>query len=83
MTKKHLITTLAAVLTVSLFSGVMTGCETEIYRQAQPEGFSRTEADEEKGGVIAIKVNPEIAVFYDENGMVTKIEGRNDEERRF
>ena len=34
---------------------------------------------EETGGVISIKVNPEIAVHYDDQGMVTKIEARNDD----
>ena len=82
MTKKHLITTLAAVLTVSLFFGVMTGCGNRNLPAGAAGDVHQTEADEEKGGVIAIKVNPEIAVFYDENGMVTKIEGRNDEGKK-
>ena len=29
-----------------------------------------------------LKVNPEIAVFYDENGAVTKIESRNDDGKK-
>ena len=78
MTKKTLITTLAAALTLSLFAGVMTGCGS---RSAQGNVNPVQEAVQEQaeGGVIAVKVNPEIAVFYDEKGMVTKIEGRNDD----
>jgi hypothetical protein len=29
------------------------------------------------GGVLRLKINPEIALHYDENGKVTKLEGRN------
>ncbi len=31
------------------------------------------------GGVLFLSVNPEIAITYDENGNVTKVESRNDE----
>lgn len=31
------------------------------------------------GGVLCLKINPEIALHYDENGKVTKLEGRNPE----
>jgi len=31
------------------------------------------------GGVLRLKINPEIALHYDENGKVTKLEGRNAE----
>ena len=31
------------------------------------------------GGVLCLKVNPEIAVSYDDDGAVTKVEGRNDD----
>ena len=78
MTKKILTTVLASVLTVSFLAGAVTGC-----------GSRRTEADrglgtaqvqqEAAGGVISVKVNPEVAVSYDENGMVTAVEGRNDD----
>lgn len=78
MTKKTLITTLAAALTLSLFTGVMTGCGS---RSAQGNVNLAQEAVQEQaeGGVISVKVNPEIAVSYDEQGLVTKIEGRNDD----
>ena len=78
MTKKTLITTLVAALTLSLFTGVMTGCGS---RSAQGNVNLAQEAVQEQaeGGVISVKVNPEIAVSYDEQGLVTKIEGRNDD----
>ena len=78
MTKKTLITTLAATLTLSLFTGVMTGCGSW---SAQGNVNLPQEAVQEQaeGGVISVKVNPEIAVSYDEQGLVTKIEGRNDD----
>ena len=31
------------------------------------------------GGVISVRVNPEIAVTYDEQGLVTMVDGRNDD----
>ena len=81
MTKKTLITTLAAALTLSLFTGVMTGCGS---RSAQGNVNLPQEAVQEQaeGGVISVKVNPEIAVSYDEQGLVTKIEGRNDDGKK-
>lgn len=36
---------------------------------AEPEGMT--------GGVLCLKINPEIALHYDETGKVTKLEGRN------
>ena len=76
MTRKHMITTLAAVLTVGLMGGILAGCGS---RQPAPaSGTAQTET-QEKSGVICLKVNPEIAVSYDEAGMVTGIEGRNDD----
>ncbi len=80
MTKKHLITTLAAVLTVGLMGGILAGCGSR-HPAASSEGAAQMEI-QENGGVICLKVNPEIAVSYDENGMVTGIEGRNDDGRK-
>ena len=68
MTKKHLITTLAAVLTVGLIGGVLAGCGSR-QPSASAEGTAQMEI-REKGGVICLKVNPEIAVSYDESGKV-------------
>ena len=78
MTKKKLMVTLAAVLALSLGGGLIAGCGSRETKPAQ-SGADAQIRMEEQGGVISIKVNPEIAVFYDADGMVTKIEGRNDD----
>ena len=82
MTKKHLMTTLAAVMTFSLFAGLMTGCGSRNADAGTANGAGTAQMQVEElpsAGVISLKVNPEIAVSYDEKGMVTKIEGRNDD----
>ena len=76
MTRKHMITALAAVLTVGLMGGILAGCGS---RQPAPASGTAQAETQEKSGVICLKVNPEIAVSYDEAGMVTGIEGRNDD----
>ena len=78
MTKKKLMATLAAVLSLSLCGGIFTGCGSR-ETTAAPSGLGTETQQEKQGGVISIKVNPEIAVSYDEAGMVTAIEGRNDD----
>lgn len=78
MTKKKLMATLAAVLSLSLCGGLFAGCGSR--ETTAPTSGAGTEIQkEETGGVISIKVNPEIAVHYDDQGMVTKIEARNDD----
>ena len=83
MTKKRLMVTLATVLSLSLFGGLI-GCGSR--QPAEPaatqSGTAVETQAEEQGGVISLKVNPEIAVFYDENGAVTKIESRNDDGKK-
>ena len=83
MTKKRLMVTLATVLSLSLFGGLI-GCGSR--QPAEPAatqtGTAVETQAEEQGGVISLKVNPEIAVFYDENGAVTKIESRNDDGKK-
>ena len=78
MTKKRLTATLAAVLSLSLFGGLI-GCGSRQPSDpaAAQAGITAETQTEEPGGVISLKVNPEIAVFYDENGAVTKVESRN------
>lgn len=79
MKKKHCITVLAAVLTVGLMGGILAGCGSR--RQVQEPQKQQSQTNE-KSGVICLKVNPEIAVSYDENGMVTKVVGRNDDGKK-
>ena len=78
MTKKKLMATLAAVLSLSLCGGIFTGCGSR-ETTAAPSGLGTEIQQEKQGGVISIKVNPEIAVHYDDQGMVTGIEARNDD----
>lgn len=78
MTKKKLMVTLAAVLSLSLCGGLFTGCGSR-GTAAAPSDIGTAIQTEESGGVIALKVNPELAVYYDDKGMVTKIEARNDD----
>lgn len=42
-----------------------------------PQVKQVSEVVQHAGGVLCLKINPEIAVHYDENGKVTKLEGRN------
>ncbi len=77
MRKKHVTLLLAALLTVGLVGGILTGCGS----QTSPAGTD-TAAEVSRnteGGVITLKVNPEIAVSYNKDGAVTKVEGKNDD----
>lgn len=83
MTRKTLMVTLSAVLSLFIFGGLI-GCSNK-----QPAASAATPSDttiealaEEQGGIITLKVNPEIAVYYDENGAVNKIESRNDDGKK-
>ena len=84
MRKKHCITLLATVLAVSLVGGILAGCanKRQTYKKQAQKIQQEQNRKNEKSGVIYLKVNPEIAVFYDEKGMVTKIEGRNDDGKK-
>lgn len=83
MKKKTLIVSLATVLTLSLFGGLIgCGSRQQTGPSAAQTGTAVETQTEEQGGVISLKVNPEIAVFYDENGAVTKIESRNDDGKK-
>ena len=62
---------LAVTLALMLVLGCMTGCARS--------GKHEQHAQEASGGVLCIRVNPEIAVTFDENGKVTKVEARNDD----
>ena len=72
MKKKTLTAITAMMLVLIMCAGLMTGCGQD---QSASAG-GQLEADT---GVIRIKVNPDIAVTYDKNGDVTKIEGVNDD----
>ncbi len=53
---------------------VMAGCRSTDNGQSAAEGESLSAT-----GTVVLKVNPEIAVEYDEEGLVTRLIGKNDE----
>ena len=75
------IVSLIAVLALS--TALLAGCGGTMPAAAQP--LPETEAVQEQvaevldGGVLCLKVNPEIALHYDAEGKVVKLEGRNPE----
>lgn len=68
--KVIMVLTLAFVLGMS----ILTGCQKDM--------ASLTASQLASGGVLVLKVNPEIAVHYDAQGRVTKVSGRNEDGRK-
>ncbi len=66
--KKRISKMLIAVLCIFALLGV-TGCGQKTEQKVADNG----------GGTLYLKVNPDIAVNYDKDGNVTKLEGRNDD----
>ncbi|MDE7319621.1 MAG: hypothetical protein K2N46_07810 [Lachnospiraceae bacterium] len=63
-----------------LCAGLMAGCAE---KQEETAVLANNEAEvQESGGILVLKVNPEIAVEYDENGRVTAVNGRNEDGRK-
>lgn len=77
--KKKIWTTLGLILAV--FTLVLAGCTTGTTEEGS--GLADIQAAEGEvisdSGVLVLKINPEVAIKYDENGVVTAIEGRNDD----
>lgn len=81
------ILTLISVLALS--AALLVGCAFPVQKIAatehtrgehieiQPDVASLSQITQAAGGVLCLKINPEIALHYDENGKVTKLEGRN------
>ena len=80
MRKKHTACIVAAMVCIGLTGGLLTGCSSGS-TPATGNPVSVQTASEEGGGAILLKVNPEIEIFYDADGLVTKIEGENDDGR--
>lgn len=72
MNAKGSILTLTAILSMVIAGVLLSGCA--LFQPAQ------TPMPEE-GGILVVKVNPEIAVLYDKDGKVVTVEGRNDDGR--
>lgn len=60
--------------------GLLAGCSGKQEETAVPAGIET--AVQESGGTVVLKVNPEIAVDYDENGRVLTVTGRNEDGRK-
>lgn len=56
---------------------VPTPAREETVHPAEPVTQVTVQPELLTGGVLCLKINPEIALHYDENGKVTKLEGRN------
>ena len=83
MRKNRLKTMLAAVMTSALCLSGLAGCA----QNAAPETAATVAVKEDLndlagGGILCLKVNPEIAIAYDENGLVTEVSSRNDDAKK-
>ena len=74
------------ILVLALSTALLIGCAAPAPTVAReehihPEEIMQAQIQPEllTGGVLRLKINPEIAVHYDENGKVTKLEGHNAE----
>ena len=67
---------LVVILALALSAALLVGCAPKQQAAVLPEAAHVVE-ESVPGGVLYLKVNPEIALHYDENGKVTKLEARN------
>ena len=74
------------LLVLALSASLLAGCSGEALaaQLITPEATAQAQTaaleiqpDILTGGVLRLKINPEIALHYDENGKVTKVDGRN------
>ena len=76
--KKILSLAVVLVLSAALLIGCDASAQKDMATQTPLNALSREEMHARSdGGVLLLKVNPEIAVHYDESGKVTQVEGRN------
>ena len=80
-TKKRILT---LVMVLALSAALLIGCAApkQAAVESHDHGHGHEPAvelvmDQVSGGVLCLKINPEIALHYDEAGKVTKLEGRN------
>lgn len=73
----------AFILVLALSAALLIGCAapapTAHEEHIHPETLMEIQPEALAGGVLRLKINPEIAVHYDENGKVVKLEGHNPE----
>ena len=79
----------ALILVLALSAALLMGCTVSqetaemVEEGAQVETLAQLNTEPAPaGGVLCLKVNPEIALHYDENGKITKLEGRNEDGNR-
>ena len=77
MKKRNYLLTLAAVAMLALTS--LTGCGGNNESANVPAANEMASTEIAEGGVLCLRVNPEIAVHYDNEGLVTKVEARNND----
>ena len=77
MMKKNMKTMLAATTTLILSLACLTGCSHSSELAAKQETEQNIALA--SGGVLCLSVNPEIAINYDEKGLVTGVTARNDD----
>lgn len=65
---------LSVIFVVALSAALLLGCTPQ---QASAPSIAPVVMQEAEGGVLCLKINPEIAIHYDASGLVTKVEGRN------
>ena len=72
---------LTLVLVLALSAALLAGCtlpqQTAAIQKIEIQPQLLAAEPVAAGGVLRLKINPEIALHYDENGKVTKLEGRN------
>ncbi len=66
---------LSVIFVFVLSAALLLGCAPQ--QASVPAVAPAAALEEAAGGVLCLKINPEIAIHYDANGIVTKVEGRN------
>lgn len=76
MKKRTFLSRLALTGMMIISMGIFAGCSS----QSSESALSGNEAEAlASGGTLVLRVNPEIAVEYDENGRVTAVRGKNED----
>ena len=79
MTKKTVPIVLATLFSLTILTGVLTGCQTAQPSSAQPTTSAEDQAASfDGGGELTLRVNPEFVIRYDEAGNVVDLTAVND-----
>lgn len=77
MKKRNTAFILAAALTIGVTGGMLSGCGSSPTATAS-SAKSETQ-DKKEGGLLTLKINPEIDIAYNNEGNVTNVDGQNDD----